>query len=89
MKKKERKKKNSEFYVPFPGPTKPLSLKSREKKVNRTCQRCLGFKSIVEEKPTFDILLLYFDIYLLYSSVSLDVSLELGMRIKLDAVFQL
>lgn len=48
VKKKKKKKKNSEFCVPFPGPTKPLSLKSREKKVNRTCQRCLGFKSIVE-----------------------------------------
>lgn len=46
--KKKKKKKNSEFCVPFPGPTKSLSLKSREKKVNRTCQRCLGFKAIVE-----------------------------------------
>lgn len=84
-----KKRKYSELYVPLPGSTNPLSPNNEEKTVNRSCQRCLGFKSILEEKTTFDIPLTYFDIYLRYSSVSLVIKLQLGMRIKLDEGFQI
>lgn len=61
---------------------------SREKKSKQTCQRCLGIESISEEKPNFDILIIYFNIHLWYSSIHLALRLELRMRIKSDENFQ-